>query len=535
MKNSNNSERTTLDELKAFGRYARRLPSFLRDTITPELARERIQRQLARREQSFLTILEGGVYRNPGSPYRGLLEAAGVELADVRHLTAEHGVEGALERLRDAGVYVTLDEFKGRRPIERAGLSLEVGQADFDNPLNIRHLWTRTSGSTSVRRRVPLDLNALEYEASHEALVRSAFGLWGRAFAMYRVRAPSTGGITNMLRQAKLGQPVERWFDPYHPPRDLEALKYGLFMAYTAWAGRLHGARLPRPEHYPVDQADGVARWLERCKLERGPAILDAQAGLAVRVSQAAIREGIDISGTFLRVGGEPLTPAKAEAIEASGCRVVTYYSMTETGRIGITCPNRRSTDDMHLLSDKLAVLRRKKMVGSSGSEVDILTYTTLLPSMPKIMINVESDDFATVEQRSCGCPWDEIGLRWHVHGVRSHEKLTSDGNHFLGSDLFALVEEVLPRRFGGGPTDYQLVEEEVEGLSKVSVVVRPAVGEVSNEAMISAVMDFMRSARRNQLMADFWGQSGSLRVVRREPHVTATGKTPPIHLKHSG
>ncbi len=31
------SDRTTFDELKAFGRYARRLPSFLKQTMTPEI------------------------------------------------------------------------------------------------------------------------------------------------------------------------------------------------------------------------------------------------------------------------------------------------------------------------------------------------------------------------------------------------------------------------------------------------------------------------------------------------------------------
>ena len=159
------SNRTTFDELKAFGRYARRLPSYLRERITPELARDRIRAQLERREQTFTEILDGAVYANPRSPYRALLEAAGIESGDVKTLIGDHGLEGALERLRDAGVYATLDEFKGRVPIERPNLSLDPGHVAFDNPLIVHHFSAKTGGSRSPRRRVPLDLNLLEHDS----------------------------------------------------------------------------------------------------------------------------------------------------------------------------------------------------------------------------------------------------------------------------------------------------------------------------------------------------------------------------------
>jgi hypothetical protein len=292
---------------------------------------------------------------------------------------------------------------------------------------------------------------------------------------------------------------------------------------------------MKRPEYCPIERADQVARWLNARKLEGRPALMDAQVGLAVRACNVALAEGIDISGTFFRLGGEPLTQAKLDVISGVGCRAVTNYAMAETGRVAVGCPNREHSDDMHFLSEKLAVLQREKLVGSSGTSVAALSYTGLHPSIPKIMINVESDDFGVLTERSCGCPWERLGLSLHVHGVCSHEKLTSGGNNFLGSDLFALVEEVLPGRFGGTPTDYQLVEEEVDGLSRVSVVVRPTIGDVPDKAILSVVIDHLRSQRRNRLMTDFWQQSDTLRVVRREPHVTAVGKSPPLYVAHSG
>lgn len=529
-----NPGRGAVSELRAFGRYARRLPGFLRETLKLEQARERVRLQLGRREETFLDLLRRGVYGNDRSPYRMLLENAGAELGDVGKLVAERGLEATLELLRDAGVYATLDEFKGRRPIERGGRTLAVEHGDFDNPLLARHYWARTGGSRGVRRRVPLELDLLEHDAAHDALFLTAFDLWDRPFALWRVKPPSTSGINNSLRQAKLGRAVDKWFNPYRATHGLEAVKYSLFTEYTIAAGRVSGARLSRPEHCPPRQAAKVARWLAECRREGAPALIDAQAGLGVRACLAAAAEGVDISGTFFRLGGEPFTEAKAAVVAASGSAAVSHYSAVETGRVGVACPNREALDDLHFLSEKLAVLQREKLVGSAGARVGALLYTTLLPCTPKVMINVESDDYGVLEQRSCGCPWDDIGLSLHLHGVRSYEKLTSEGNHFLGSDLYALIDEVLPARFGGSPTDYQLAEEELGGLPKVSVVVRAAIGDVEEREVTSTVIDFLRSRPANRLMAEFWDQSDTLQVVRREPHVTAAGKTPALHIASS-
>jgi hypothetical protein len=232
-----------------------------------------------------------------------------------------------------------------------------------------------------------------------------------------------------------------------------------------------------------------------------------------------------------LRFGGEPYTEAKAEIVAQSGCRAVCHYTMGETGRIGIACGDPMALDDVHFLSDKLAVLQHEKQVDSRGTTVGALAYTSLLPSAPKLLINVESDDYVLLEERTCGCPVGELGLSLHIHRIRSHEKLTSEGNHFLGSDLIALVDEVLPARFGGGPTDYQLVEEEVRGLPKVSVVVPPRIGEVSEREVISTVLRFLGTKPQNRLMTAVWRDGHTLRVVRREPHATPASKILPLHV----
>jgi hypothetical protein len=525
---------SALDDLITFGRYARRLPSFMRTTLGPDRARAAIEERLRRREEGFLILLERGVYANPRSPYRRLLEAAGMELGDARNLFADLGLEGALRSLRDAGVYATLDEFKGRKPLERGGVSLPLDEAGFDNPLSLPHYRVQSSGSRGKPSRVAVDLALREQDAAYHALFLAAFRLQDRPFAIWRAIPPSSSGINNCLLQAKVGAPVAKWFSPYRARRTLEALGFALFSAYTIRVGRLCGARLAAPEHCPPDDPERVARWLSAMKRNGTPAVIDTQIGLGVRACTAAVDEGLDISGTFFRFGGEPYTEAKAAAVAASESRAVCHYSMTEAGRVALACGAPVALDDMHFAADKLAVLQRDRVVDAAGQRVGALSYTTLFPAAPKIMINVESGDYGILQRRECGCPLGELGLSLHVHGVRSYDKLTSEGIHFLGSDLYALVDEVLPGRFGGAPTDYQLVEEEVRGVPRVSVVVGPGIGPVAEQDVVSATLDFLRMNPGNRLMADTWQQSDTLHMVRREPHVTTSGKILPLHIERA-
>ena len=119
----------------AFARFCAGLPGFFRQPLEPAECRRRIVDGLADRETSFLRTIEHGIYAQPDSPYLRLLRHAGVELGDVQSSVRETGIEGTLERLYDEGVRVTLEEFKGVRPITRPGLELTVPPEDFDNPL----------------------------------------------------------------------------------------------------------------------------------------------------------------------------------------------------------------------------------------------------------------------------------------------------------------------------------------------------------------------------------------------------------------
>ena len=524
------SARRFATELGDFARYARRLNSFVREQLTPAAARTRIEEQLRARTDTFLDLLDQAVYRNPASPYLPLLQAAGAELGDVTRLVRSDGLEATLGRLYDDGVYVTLDEFKGRVPLERSGLSLPPGHRAFDNPLRTARFQIVSGGSRGVQRRLTTNLELLDYEAASHLLFLEAYGLRGRPFVLWRVQLPSPSGLNNSLRHVKSGGSVGEWFTPYAPPRGVEALKFALFTRYTVRAARLLGARLRLPKYCPPQEAGRVAGWLAARTAAGNPSFCDMQAGLGIRTCLAARAESLDISGSFFRFGGEPFTEEKAKVVADAGCRAVCHYTMGETGRIAVACGDPETFDDMHFLADKLAVLQRDRQVGSTAV-VGAFHYTSLLRSSPKVLINVESDDYGELIERRCGCPLGEAGLSTHIRSVRSYEKLTSEGNHFLGSDLLVLVDRVLPARFGGDPGDYQLVEEEVGGLPKLSVVVRPSIGKLDEQEVVGAVLNHLRAEQRNRLMADFWRDAETLRVVRREPYMTSAGKILPLHF----
>jgi hypothetical protein len=490
--------------------------------------RSRLDRQLAARERTFASILRRGVFENPASPYLKLFDWAGVTLDQVVETLEDEGLEGVLDWLYEAGIYLTWDEFKGRRSVRRPGFELRVRPEDFDNPLRARHYEAQTGGSTGTAQRILVDLDLLQHESAYHALFLAAARANKRPVAVWAPVPPGAVGMKTVLIQAKLGRPVERWFSQ----TDLREgdLRHALFTTGTVRAMRRWGSRAPQPERTPAADAFRVAEWLARKRADGTPAVLVTTATGGVRVCLAAIDRGMDIEGTFFVLGGEPYTRAKAAVVEQTGSGAICHYAMAETGAIGIACMAADATDDVHLLSDKVATIQRQKPVGANGATVQSLVHTTLLPASPKLMLNVESGDYGVVEDRECGCGALPTAFGKHLHTIRSYEKLNSEGMSFLGSDLITLIEEALPARFGGHPTDYQLLEQEEGGLPRVHLVVRSPVGELDHDEVSRFTLAFLRSrGEPERLMADIWDQGETLRVVRGEPHVTPASKILPL------
>ena len=521
-----------LSELTGKLRYLAGIPAFLRETISPDEAREQVARDMAGQDQSFLCLAKAAIYTNPRSPYRRLLLSAGIEFDDLERMVHQLGLESAAARLFEAGVYLTYEEFKGRRPVERNGVEFFVDQSGLKNPLLRSSVELRSSGASGPRSLSVTSLEHVAHEAAYYALLLDAHAATHRPVAVWG--PPSVWGLNSLLRYSKVAKTPSQFFTTTRLTSSGERLRAGLMLGYAFLAARLSGKRLPWPRFVPVDRGLTVARWLAEMTRRGTPALLDIPVSAAARVAIAAAEEGLDISGTVFRNGSEPLTPAKAAVIEAAGARVINVYASTEIGLCGLGCAAPVELDDLHLLTDKLVVRNQEKVIGNS-SAVPALVYTTALTSARRVMLNVESGDYGRIEKRDCGCLLRSAGLATHVLGLRGYDKLTSAGVSFKGDDLYTLVEQLLPARFGGYPTDYQLVEQRGDsGGWSISILIAPSVGAVDEAAVRATVLEILSRNVRDgdpSMAADRPGQGQTLPVLRRAPYILSGRKTLPLHV----
>ena len=97
------------------------------------------------------------------------------------------------------------------------------------------------------------------------------------------------------------------------------------------------------------------------------------------------------------------------------------------------------------------------------------------------------------------------------------------------------MVEETLPAAFGGGATDYQIVESDEDGVRVVTLVVSPGVGTCDEARLKATVVDRLGAGGASaRMMANRWREADTLRVVRREPHATPAGKVLALHVTHA-
>jgi hypothetical protein len=245
-----------------------------------------------------------------------------------------------------------------------------------------------------------------------------------------------------------------------------------------------------------------------------------------MRAALAAAETGADLGGVTFYGSGEPPTPAKVEVIRASGADYVPNYAMSEFGHLGLGCGKPASTNDNHLMTHKYAFLQHPRLDPLGETTVNALLVTTLVPTTPVFALNVESDDYGIVEGRSCDCELGEAGLTSHVRDIASFSKLTGEGVTLVGTRLVAQLEEVLPRRFGGSPLDYQLAEEEDgQGFTRLALVISPRVHIDDEARVVEALLDGLGSARHAVELRHIWSLAGTISVRRAEPQRTARGK----------
>jgi hypothetical protein len=522
------------DELRAGVRFLAQLPAFLRHPLTPAVAEAILRRRLANREGDFLSLVRRRVYQHPGSPYRALLRLAGCELGDLDRLVRAEGLEGALRILYRHGVYLTVEELKGRRPVVRGGATLPWDPAGLRDPDPAARFAAQTSGSRGPRAPIALDLAFLAELAVNRRLALSARG--GRDWKAAYWDVPG-GGLAAILVSTKAGAPVVRWFSPVDPDLPGVHPRYRWSARLARWASVAAGRGLPVPRHVSVADPLPIARWMAGVLAQGATPFLTTYSSPAVRLCRAALAGGFRLEGARLALYGEPVTAARVAVIRSVGAEVIPVYVTMESGRIGDGCLAPEAPDEVHLFHDFHAVIQPGSSDARPGLPAGALLLTSLRTTAPVALLNVSVGDQAVLSERACGCPLEALGWTTHLHTIRSYEKLTAGGMTFLDVDVVRVLEQVLPERFGGDPTDYQLVEGPAEnGHPRVQLLVHPALGALDSEAVRGAFIGALGvGSGTERIMAAVWSDAEVLRVERRPPIVSASGKILHLHLDQGG
>jgi hypothetical protein len=516
-------------EIAAGARFLGQLPGFLRHRIEPAQAASVVAERLAARASDFLAIARDAIYGHTASPYRALLAHAGCAYGDLERLVRRDGLDAALRALCRQGVYLTVDEFKGRAAAVRGSTTVAVDPTRLRNPRGRAPIPTQTSGSGGPRTLVPIDLAYVRDCAVDSCLMFEARG--GRDWVKGHWAPLGGGAMMSLLQLSAFGAPSARWFTQVDPRTGGLHPRYRWSASAMAWTSRLAGVPLPHPEYVPTGDPRPIAHWL-RGELQQGrvPHLLtypSAAAGLGVAARDA----GIEIAGAQFTISGEAATPARLDAIRAAGGHVLPRYGAVETGPIGFGCLSAQAADEMHVLTDLHAVVQLE-VAGTPGLPAGALYLTALRSSAPFVLLNVCLGDEGVLTSRCCGCAFEARGWDLHLHTIRSFEKLTGAGMTVLDADVVRILDAVLPARFGGTGADYQLAEEEEaeNGAPRVRLIVHPRLGPLDSTAVEQAFLAAVEaSCSTDQVMGAVWRGAGLIRVDRSAPTPAASGKV--LHL----
>jgi hypothetical protein len=517
-------------DLRVGTRILTRLPRFLRRPVTADAARRELGRRLEHRGPAFLDLVRRAVYERPQSPYAALLRHAGCGFGDLERLVRADGVEGALGILLTAGVYLTVDELKGRQLVRRGGLTIEADPARLRNPLAGCDLPVHSGGSRTGGTPIGWDLAFVWDRAIDLRLAQEARGPGRRRFGVWGV--PGSGAIAHMLDVAARGATPERWFSQVDPRAAAVAPRYRRSVELVRLSARLAGARFPRPAHAPLDAPHPILAWFDAV-LRAGdtPELLGYPSAI-LRLAETALQAGTRLDGAEVITGGEPITTTRLAVMRRAGLRVFPRYAVIEAGLVGEGCLAPEGPDDVHVVSDLVALLRVDAETALPALPPGALLVSSLRPTAPLVLLNASLGDAGTLDARPCGCALADLGWPTRLRLIRSFEKLTVHGMTVLDADAARALEETLPGRFGGGAGDYQLVEDEdTAGRPRLRLLIHPRVGPLDPAGVTEAFLSALGSpGTPGAVMTQVWRDAGILRVERCPPESTISGKVLHLH-----
>ena len=528
--------------MKKYLRFVLGLPRYLKSRLTPEEAIERarviLRERIKQREHNFLRLMERGIFGYQKSPYLPLLNKAKINFQDVEKRVLADGIETTLKWLLSEGIYYTVDEFKGKIPVERNDLRFTLQEKDFDNPFISSAYEVRSGATRSAGTRVRIDYDYLTQRSYYDAFILNLHDSLTSPIANWFPVFPGAPGINSSLRFARIGNPPRKWFSQVEKGNVKVNWEKRLGVDYIFFMSKLLGIPLAEPEYVSLNDASKIARWAANVLQESPNCVIYTFASSAIRVCMAAQEANLNIRGVRFLVTGEPLTPQKRAEIEAAGARPVPIYGISEAGVIAAGCPEPHSdSDDCHFLIDTNAVITHRLKTPYSDADVDAFLFSSLLFEAPKILLNVGMGDYGVIREEVCSCEFSQLGFNTHISRIRSYEKLTGEGVTFVDTDLINIIEKELPARFGGQSTDYQLVEEEdSRGLTRLKLLVSPRIGILDEHDIAETFIKLLKSGQYSpeswaQSGTEMWAQARIIRIKREFPIATRSGKILPFHI----
>lgn len=507
------------------------MPRYLRSPLSLQESRNAIKSRIEQRNENFLRLAKRCIYEEIRSPYNRLLAWAGCEYGDLERMVGRNGIENTLGILRDKGVHVDAREFRSDCPIQRNGLSIETGSSDFHNPvLSGSGLEGKTSGTRSAGVSANFTWPLFREEAATEQLLLESHGLMDAPMAFWLPGPPGIAGIHNLMIHLSFGRPPSRWFSQVAPPAWTRAPVEACAAGFIKSCARMCGHKSPPIEYLPIDDAHKIIDWLLDSVASNGITMLKTYASSAVRLAAAAIHRGADMKGCTLLTGGEPLSRGRYEFLRKAGFDVFSRYAATETGMLGGACGCSEHHDEVHIYTDRIAVIPGRKAASPESEESEVLLITSLSQTTPRLLLNVSLGDCGSLDERECACLFGRLGMKLHLKNISNTEKSTAEGMTFSFSSLCNVIHTIISKS-GGAPDDFQVwLSRSGEGVDRITIAIHPEVRGIESTSFISSLYSRMSQLPDGAgLAADLWKQGGTIRIVRDLPRRTKGQKFLPV------
>jgi hypothetical protein len=524
--------RTMLQEGLIGARLVGKLAPYLKKSVNIDEAKALLSIRLEQRDSDFVQLVKTLIYDLPKNPYLKLLKNAGCEYQDFQNLITKEGVEGALHRLFLQGVYLTSQEFQGGAEIVRGSLRFHAEPKQLHNPYAKRHIPIRSSGSRSHGTQVVRDLEYVFDNTLVLAAWLEARNILDAEIASWSV--PGGVVLSTLIKFTNVSPHPIRWFSQLDTSEKGLNFRYRWSARLLELSGRLAGVPFPRAKHVSLEDPLPIIHWMQECLQKGRTPHLFTFASSAVRLAQCALEHNISLKGTYITMSGEPITSSRLATVKKSHADALPSMGCVELGHVGYGCLNPETADDMHLLKDLLVAIQPGQHSDSIPLHPHTLLFSTLRKATPLILLNFSNGDQAVLKRRACGCPLGQLGFDTHYSHIRNSEKLTSGGMAFLDTDIVKILEQELPKKFGGGPTDYQLREDETpDGRPQLYLVVHPRLGTVDEVALKSIFLEKIGSGSgAEKLTSRIWRDSDMLQIERHTPRISSTGKIQHMHIQ---